>query len=178
MERTEQLWGAAAACAHDFLRRFADAFTRGEREDLVQETALTAWRWADHLRDSRRFAAAVRTIARRKRYRALLEERRRSESCTAMNEPGDDRHEATFVVAGRRVSLDWLLHRLHTVLQRLREIDRQLLLGIHEGFCCAELAARFRRSEQSIKARVHRARRRVQIEIEDAVREADDLDGF
>ena len=177
MERMEQRWRAAADCARDFLRRFSDAFTRFERDDLVQETAMTAWRWSDRLRDSARFTAAVRTIARRKRYRALLDEGRRIESYAAKGELHDAQHAATYIVAGRRVPLDWLMHRLHTVLQRLREIDRQLLLGIHEGFCCAELANRFRRSEQSVKARVHRARRRVQIEIEDAVREASDLDG-
>lgn len=178
MERTERLWSVALGCANDFLRRFADAFTRSERDDLVQETAWTAWRWADRLRDEGRFAAAVRTIARRKRWTALHEERRRREQGAWLVGRRHDEPGQTFLVVGRKVPLDWLMHRLHTVLARLREIDRQLLLCIHEGFCCAELASRFRLSEQSVKARVHRARRRVQMEIEDAVREAGDFDGF
>ena len=49
-------------------------------------------------------------------------------------------------------------------------------MGFHEGFCCAELALRFGRSEDCVKTRIHRARRRVRSVYEDLVRLSGDLD--
>lgn len=176
MERTEQLWGLAQRSARGFLRRFEDPLTRGERDDLVQETAWTAWRWAGSARDPSRFEAAVRTIARRARCRMLDgAHRRQKEQMGSQERHGDE--PSTFAIAGHRVSLLWLLGCLQKVLAELRELDRHLLMGLHEGFCCAELAARFHLTEQSVKVRIHRTRRRVQMEIERAVLEADELDG-
>ena len=74
-----------------------------------------------------------------------------------------------FVVAGRRVPHDWLLPRLRRALERLPRSDRCILLARQEGFCCAEIAARLGLSEQVVKVRMHRARRRVRMEIENAV---------
>lgn len=174
MEKTEETWGLAQRGARGFLRRFEDSLTRGARDDLVQEAAWAAWQWAATMRDTSRFDAAVRTIARRTRCRWMDAERRRREAALlAATDPGP----AVYEVAGHRVPRAWLLDCLQSVLARLREIDRRLLIGLHEGFCCAELAARFRRSEQSVKVRIHRARRVVQMEIEKAVLAADELDG-
>lgn len=177
MQRTERLCSVALRCARTFLGRFDDPATRRERDDLVQETAWTAWRWAEHMQEPRRFEAAVRTIARRKRNRMLALQQDPHGAAGELCEPTGPL-PAEFLVAGRRVPADWLMDRLHIVLQQLREIDRRILLGHHEGFCCAELALRYRRSEQSVKARIHRARRRVQRGIEDAVHEAGELDAY
>ncbi|MCC7065283.1 MAG: sigma-70 family RNA polymerase sigma factor [Planctomycetes bacterium] len=175
MEQTEELWGLALASARGFLRRFEDLTTRGERDDLVQETACAAWRWAQSARDPSRFEAAVRTIARRARCRLLSQRRRRREHEAQFLEhyPVDS---LCFLVAGHRVPSLWLLSCLDQVLEGLCALDRHLLLGMHEGFCCAELAVRFRCSEKSVKVRIHRTRRRVQMEIERAVLDAEELD--
>jgi DNA-directed RNA polymerase specialized sigma24 family protein len=164
----------AQRSARGFLRRFEDSLTRSAREDLVQETAWAAWQWAASMRDTSRFDAAVRTIARRTRCRLIDAERRRRELDSLAPPDGEP---VAYEVAGHRVPLVWLLGCLQTVLAGLRELDRRLLIGLHEGFCCAELAARFRRSEQSVKVRIHRVRRVVQWEIEKAVLAADELDG-
>jgi DNA-directed RNA polymerase specialized sigma24 family protein len=61
-------------------------------------------------------------------------------------------------------------------MQGLPALDRQLLLGFHEGFCCAELASRFGRSEDCVKTRISRARRRVRTVFEDLVRVSGNLE--
>jgi DNA-directed RNA polymerase specialized sigma24 family protein len=58
---------------------------------------------------------------------------------------------------------------------RLKPLDRELLLGFYEGFCCAELAERFDRSPTCVKTRLHRARRRIQREVEACARTAGSL---
>ncbi|HEU4419365.1 MAG TPA: RNA polymerase sigma factor [Planctomycetota bacterium] len=174
---SEDLWTRAHNQAQNFLRRFSDAWTRSHRDDLVQEAAIAAWKWAGRSQDPRRFWAAVRTIARRIRYRALEHAQRRLDAQVAAerrsHECDDD---CGYWIAGRRVPLRWVRPCLRRALQQLPALDRQLLLSFHEGFCCAELAARSRRSLECVKTRIHRARRRVQRVIEASVREADDLD--
>ncbi|MEO6598100.1 MAG: sigma factor-like helix-turn-helix DNA-binding protein [Planctomycetota bacterium] len=119
------------------------------------------------------------------RIRALGRVERRASLQRASGEPLDsfavaaadpESGSGRYLIAGRRVPLRWARPCLQRALTRLSLIDRQLLLGFYEGFCCAELAARCGRTEQCVKTRIHRARRRVQEEIEASVRAADDLD--
>jgi DNA-directed RNA polymerase specialized sigma24 family protein len=176
MERNEDVLGEARRHARGFLGRFQDAWTRNHRDDLVQEAAIASWRWAARAGVTERLPAAVRTIARRLRCRGLRETERRNRSLAelaiVLGESECEPVPRQLRVAGRSVPLPWLCVRLGWALARLPAIDRQLLLGLHEGFCCAELAARSHRSEQSVRVRVHRARRRVQREIERAVTDA------
>jgi DNA-directed RNA polymerase specialized sigma24 family protein len=79
-------------------------------------------------------------------------------------------------VAGSVVPFQRLLPCIERALVRLPLEDRRLLLDFHAGFCCAELSARCNLSEAAVKTRLHRARRRVQKEIEACVRAAGDLD--
>lgn len=191
MERGDDVWALAHDHAHAFLRRYSDAWTRSHRDDLVQETAIAAWQWAGGMRDPERFWAAVRTIAKRVRYRALRDAnreqavqhelarhrggRRRLQSLGAhpAHPDCDDTH---YVIAGRRLPARDVRPCMQRAIDRLEPVDRQLLLGFHEGFCCAELSVRSSRSEQCVKTRIHRARRRVQLEVEECVRAAGDLD--
>jgi RNA polymerase sigma factor (sigma-70 family) len=168
MEPTEQLWGLAQRSAKHFLRRYDDPLTRRERADLVQECATTAWRWAANATEPQRFPAAVRTIAKRARYRMLATEHRRRE----MHQEAMRRREETppsFRVRNRVVPGTWLLAQLQQVVADLAPLDRHLLLGNHEGFCVAELAERYGTSLPRAKTRLHRARRRVRRELEAAV---------
>jgi DNA-directed RNA polymerase specialized sigma24 family protein len=87
-----------------------------------------------------------------------------------------DVEERRLAIAGRRVPLHRARFLLRQALQQLDPLDRQLLLGLHEGFCCAELAERFRRSETCVKTRIHRARRRVRLAMETCVRAAGSLE--
>jgi DNA-directed RNA polymerase specialized sigma24 family protein len=173
---SEDLWRQAHNQAENFLRRFSDAWTRSHREDLVQEAAIAAWKWAGRSQDPLRFWAAVRTIARRIRYRALDHAKRRTDAQVTAERRSHECDDREYWIAGRRVPMRWVRPCLRRALQQLPALDRQLLLSFHEGFCCAELAARSCRSLECVKARIHRARRRVQRVIEASVREADDLD--
>jgi DNA-directed RNA polymerase specialized sigma24 family protein len=175
----EQLWQQARQHARGFLRRFGDAWTRNHREDLIQQAAVAAWRWGDRVRDPGAFWAAVRTISRRMRGRALddaARERDARRTLLHVREGAQGDGERHYRIAGRWVPADCVHPHLQRALARLRPLDRQLLLGFHEGFCCAELSARCDRSEQCVKTRIHRARRRVQMEVEENVRAAGGLD--
>jgi len=133
------------------------------------------------MRDPRALWAAVRTIARRVRHRRLnaafrdhvhagFEER--------SERPGESRPavDRFFSIAGRRVPAHRVLQCVEAALDALPPRDRQLLLDYHEGFCCAELSTRTNCSESAVKARLHRARRRVQKNVEECVRAANGLD--
>ena len=119
------------------------------------------------------------SIARRQRLRAL---RARVDGGALqfvpfgesdVDEPVAQRREpAQLRIAERAVPVAWAVRRLDRALDRLPALDQQLLLGFHEGFCCAELASRFGRTEACIKTRIHRARRRVQRILEGFVRGA------
>ncbi len=181
MERGKDTWQLAHRHANEFLRRFGDRWTRAHRDDLIQDATLAAFRWAGDARDPDRFWAAVQTIARRIRLRGIALSCRERAARQALAVP--EGAEATgvpsdtwFSIAGRRVPAHRVLPCLRRALDRLSPLDRQLLLGMHEGFCCAELSVRSSRSEQCVKTRLHRARRRVQKDIEECVRAADGLD--
>ncbi|MCA8948310.1 MAG: sigma-70 family RNA polymerase sigma factor [Planctomycetes bacterium] len=174
---TEQLCRLAQDYAQRFLRRFEDPLTRASEDDIVQDSAIAAWQWVSSVREPRRFEAAVRTIARRKRCRALREHhRRRSEEWVAGRSGSDG--VGSFDVEGRQVPRDWLLPRLARSLGRLRSLDRCLLMALQEGFSGSEVADRYGLSEDNVKVRAHRARQRVRLEIEEAVRVARCLGGF
>lgn len=183
MERGVDVWQLAHDQAHEYLRRFADPWTRSHRDDLVQETAMAAWKWVGEARDPARFWAAVRTIARRIRYRGMVNAgreramRRHFSGAGIVSVSGSVVGGDTYLwVGGIRVPAHRVLPCVQKAMGRLRPLDRQLLLDFHSGFCCAELSARSNRSEQCVKTRLHRARRRVQSDVEDCVRVADGLD--
>lgn len=179
MAEGEPTWGTAAKQATRFLRRYHDPWTRQQRDDLVQEATIAAWRWSDRVHDPRRFWAAVRTIVGRLRMRhRFLDRRRLLAQGVAAREAGDEGHEPerTIVIGGVRLPMATATALLRAAMQRLPEIDRELLRAFHEGFCCAELELRFGLTEPCIKTRIHRARRRLEKEIEASVRAAGDLD--
>ncbi|MCK5944109.1 MAG: hypothetical protein KAI24_19140 [Planctomycetes bacterium] len=183
MGGTEQRWVQMVAVARRFLRRYRDATTRHLREDLAQEAAMLAWQWADRIADESRLEAAVRTIARRLRARTLRARVRRGRlQFVPFGEADVDDpvartpDERSLRIGARAVPVGWAVGRLGRVLRCLSELDQRLLLGFHEGFCCAELASRFGRTEDCVKTRIHRARRRVQHLFEGMVREAGPLD--
>ena len=183
MGASEQRWEKVQRVARSTLRRHVDAATSDLRDDLTQESAVLAWKWFSQLRDERRLPGAVRTIAHRLRGRELRRRRRQGWlqfvefGVHGVAEPVDEERDPPALrVAGRRVPLPWLVDRLARVLRRLSPLDQRLLLGFHEGFCCAELAGRFGRSEDCVKTRIHRARRRVRIMFEELVEAARDLE--
>lgn len=173
MERSEDLWRRARLQIEGWLRRYGDPWTRDHCDDLVQETTIAAWRWAQQPHDPTRFWGAVQTITRRLRSRTRHLAHRGLPAPEPVPEPysapDEERH---FRIAGRRIPAHRALPLLREAMARLKPIDRQLLRGSGEGFCCAELAARLGRSEQCVKTRLSRARRRVQRDIEAIVRAA------
>lgn len=186
-------WGSVLRQAQRALRRYGDATTRDAYEDIAQEASLLTWQWAGQLADHERLHAAVRTITKRHRTRWLsADEKRRwlryvhfassdrdeleAAKTSVCEPPVSDVDDDLLSIDGRPVPMPWARRRLGRVLGSLSRLDQKLLLGFHEGFCCAELASRFGRTEDCIKTRICRARKRVRSVFEDLVRSAGDLD--
>jgi len=182
MEGLEQ-WQWVSRQVRLALARYRDGKTHAMREDIVQESCVLAWQWADRLSDDARLGAAVHTIAKRQRSRALAAAKKGSWlQYVDFGEPGvvdpsaPVADEQSLSIDGRTVPLPWAKRRLMRVLRYLPALDQKLLLGFHEGFCCAELASRFGRTEACVKTRIHRARQRVRTVFEDLVRISADLE--
>jgi RNA polymerase sigma factor (sigma-70 family) len=175
------LAGEALQCAQRFLRRWSDATTLRERDDLAQDAALQAWRHADDVREWQRFPAMVRTISRRVRARVLLA-RRRFEALVVQLDYGLEARLSApslghcLCVAGEAIDVDWLAEELVRALAELRPADRDLLLAFYSGTSCAELAVRHQLPRQRVKVRLHRGRRRLRRTIEERARVAGLLD--
>lgn len=182
MEGSDAKWAWVRRQAAGFLRGYVETATGLSGEDVVQEASLAAWQWARRPHDPNRFWAAVRTIVQRQRARAHAAVRRRPWLLFTDLDDGEPQpvaprlEDGCLTVAGRTVSLAWARARLPAVLAQLPSLDRQLLLGFHEGFCCAELAHRYGRSADCVKTRIHRARKRIRSEFEAIARAAGDLD--
>lgn len=179
MERSERIWGLAWSKARIFLGRYNDVLTRNDRDDIAQEATIVAMGLVDEVRDRRQFPAIVRTISRRLRCRWLRTSIRQPASFDRLADvPRSPPHDRVpcLRVCDRRVPVHDLLELQREALARLSDLNRSLLLGFHEGFCCAELGNRFGLPEQSVKVRLYRSRRTVQKNIEAMVRAADLLD--
>ena len=183
MERNDRRWGEVADVARAYLGRFRDPMTRAMRDEIAQESTVLAWQWIRRLKDPDRLEAAVRTITRRQRLRALRQQSSSGpkralslgpEHMVASAPTAPD--ALVFRVGAKQVPASWITRRLAPVLARLSCLDQRLLLGFYEGFCCAELAVRFGRTEACVKTRLHRARRRVQRSLEHLVCVADSFE--
>ena len=74
MERNDRRWAEVANVARAYLGRFRDPMTRALRDEITQESTVLAWQWIRRLKDPDRLQAAVRTITRRQRLRALRQQ--------------------------------------------------------------------------------------------------------
>ncbi len=75
-------------------------------------------------------------------------------------------HSERLEVAGVMMPTTWLLDRLEAVLSSETRLNAAILMAYYEGFSCAELAERYGMSEQCVKVRIHRSRRRVRRHFE------------
>src|SRR5262245_22925085 len=153
-----ETWGTALMDARRCLARWGDAFTRGERDDLAQEAALSLWRYVRARPTAPPLGAVVRTVARRTRLRALhlaFRGVRVAESDAALWPAPGEAGPQCLRVEGALVPVEWLLPRLERALSRLRPTNRLIVLAFYGGCSCAELAARFRLTEEAVKVRLH-----------------------
>ena len=159
--------GQALDVAYRFLGRWSDGFTRGARDELAHEAAILALDRRHTLRDAGKFPAFVRTIARRMRSHAARETMRRGELSIDRDDAvqdelaGPPQDGIQLRVRNTWVERKVLLGQLDRMLTNLTPLNRQILVGYYEGFSCAELAARYQMPEESVKVRIHRARRRL-----------------
>jgi RNA polymerase sigma factor (sigma-70 family) len=162
------------------LRRCSDAWTRSHRDDVAQDAVFAAWRWSGRMRHPERFWAALRTILRRRRHRgrrdaATCRVEARQECVETAAAVVCEQPEDYFTVAGQRCGAETLRPLVASALKQLPEFDRRLLWDYYAGSSCAELAQRYRCSAPGVKARLFRARRRVQKYVEAFARVAGGL---
>ena len=158
------------AVEEDFQRLFADynrhvlAYAlrrcneRADAEDVVANTFAVAWRRfadapAEELRLPWLYAIAARVLANQRRSaRRLLALRSRLRELPAA--PGGQRSDLPEVIAA---------------LRQLRANDQEILrLAAWEGLTGAELAVALNCSENAAAIRLHRARKRLEKELEAA----------
>jgi RNA polymerase sigma-70 factor (ECF subfamily) len=133
-----------------------------EAEDVTQEALVRAYADLQRLRDPARFGAWLRAIAVNL-ARMHLRTRRRARLVELI-----DDGEQLGSRRGIEEELDGLerAHAVEAALARLPPLQRNVLLA-HEldGLSCVEIAARQGVSAGAVRARLHRARRRLRTEL-------------
>jgi RNA polymerase sigma factor (sigma-70 family) len=158
----EERIAAARRAAFEYLKHFRDAVTCNDRDDLAQEVVLILLRDAPQLRDPHRLEAFSRTVARRLRCRRLAQQWRQRTFDIDGVAPAFARQATELRLgAGLRVPRDWLFARLEEALAVLPPLSGRLVRARYEGFCCAEISARYELPVQAVKRRLHRARERL-----------------
>lgn len=148
--RFEQIFATNFRAVSAYARRRA---APAEAEDAVAETFLVAWRRLDEVPEHAKpwlLGVARRVLANQRRAagrRAALSER------VARDEGPEPKLDSAPPVL--------------QALDRLSEADREvLLLTAWDGLSTAELATALRCSRTAAKVRLHRARRRLGVELE------------
>jgi RNA polymerase sigma-70 factor (ECF subfamily) len=130
-------------------------------KDAAAQTFLVAWRRRDELPDPPRawlFGVTRRTLADLRRSRSR-QEALRSRLSDAEESAGNDVEETSEIAPDRDI--------VGVALDRLQDRDAELLKLIYwDGFSCREAAESFGCSITAVKVRLHRARRRFQVEVE------------
>jgi RNA polymerase sigma factor (sigma-70 family) len=164
MEVSTEQCRRVADAARGFLRRWSDRFTREHLDDLVQETVVESMRGIGGLRDPLRLEAFARTVARRRRAKAIGQKQRKPlhESLSVCEEPIDRTpQDAVVCIEGIALDRNWVLDRLAALLQTLEPSSRALLSDFYGGASHAELSARFSIPASSVKKRLYRSRRKL-----------------
>lgn len=141
---------AALPDVRTLLRRLTGA--SHDADDLAQEVWLRAQRYRASFDAGGSMSGWLAKMA----FRQFLDWRRRRERAPRALGEGDRE-----LVASAHDDLeqrDWLQQRLAL----LRPVERDVLLAFHrEGESVAEVAARFRMPEGTVRSHLHRARRRL-----------------
>jgi RNA polymerase sigma factor (sigma-70 family) len=168
----DEVAAAVLAIARQYLRRWRDHWTRNQREDLAQETAIRFWKQAPRLARPAALRGYVRTIARRCRGRGL----RRYLRETHVSLEADDslRHSLVasppagraVAIGGRHVPFAWLRDQVGCAIDALPSLNGCLVRAYYQGFSVAELSARYELSEACVKKRIHRSRAQLRKLLE------------
>ena len=155
------------------LRRLARRFARcdPDRDDLVQDTLLRAFRARGRFRPGTSARAWTSTILRRVFLTsALRAKRRRIETDTDAGEPLDRAPEPPHRARERRVAIDSISEGLDDDVKRafdgLPDLYRVpfFLLSV-EQLTCVEIGARLGVPKGTVMSRIHRARERLRTEL-------------
>ncbi len=142
-----------------------------EALELTQEVFLHVMKRIDQLREPERFAGWLRQVAARM---AINRATRR------VQPPNVDAEILEAAGEGHLAPLDELIareraQRLHAGLARLKDLDRETLVAFYlRGRSLIEMADDLEVPIGTIKRRLHTARKRLKVELEAGVADADD----
>ena len=166
---------AVLGIAREYLRRWRDQWTRNQREDLAQETAIRFWCQSPRLARPGALRGYVRTIARRCRCRGLLRHLRevqrtiQADECVGRSATSARATGPQVFVGGRLVPVAVLREEIGPAIAALPTLNGHLVRAFYEGFSVAELSARYELSEDCVKKRIHRSRARLRKMLEERV---------
>ena len=175
VQGAEEHAAAVLGIAREYLRRWRDQWTRNQREDLAQETAIRFWCQAPRLARPGALRGYVRTIARRCRCRGLLRYLRETHVSLDVDETlrrslaGAHPPGPAVTVGGRRIPIAVLRDEIGPAMAALPSLNSHLVRAFYEGFSVAELSARYELSEDCVKKRIHRSRARLRKMLEERV---------
>jgi RNA polymerase sigma-70 factor (ECF subfamily) len=152
----------------DSIYRFFETKCEAESEDLVQATFLACLHAKQQFRKEASFRTYLFTIARHQLYRTL---RRRQRDGERLDFEISSIAELV-TTPGTRMARDQEHRQLLETLQQL-PVEQQTLLELHywEGLGIAELAEIFEATAETIRTRLHRARKALRAKLERAAPE-------
>jgi RNA polymerase sigma factor (sigma-70 family) len=160
-DQQRQDWGSAMRRVRNVVFAYRDKFSHAEREDLAQEAAMAFWLFGERHQHERPAFAALRTIVKRTRWRAIGRNSREA-LLVAEHAPcvyPEIEGERFLKLEGGRVPMSWLIDRLRVEMAAMGEPCRRILHAFYqEGESCKEIAQRLGISQSVVKTRLHRSR--------------------
>ncbi len=123
---------------------------QSEAEDAVQNGVLSAWKHLDQLRNDEAFDAWIKQILINECMQILREQKRRTKIDAALKENAESPQQDSPSV--------------YEALEEMKQDERELLMMHHEqGYSIHEISKRLGKSDDVIKMRLYRARKRLRI---------------
>ncbi|MHC5541635.1 RNA polymerase sigma factor [Singulisphaera rosea] len=143
-----------------------------EALEMTQEVFLHVLRRIDQLREPERFAGWLRQVTIRMAInRATRRTAPPSVETSVLEGASSDRCDDPLDVMISRERA----HRLWEALERLKTIDREVLVAFYiQGQSLIEIAEELNTPIGTIKRRLHTARKRLKLELEESVDDADE----
>ena len=142
-----------------------------EALELTQEVFLHVMNRLDQLREPERFAGWIRQVAARMAInRATRRVEPPSVNSEVLEAAGEHHHDPLDeLIARERATQLW------AALERLKTLDRETLVAFYiQGQSLIEIAERLDTPIGTIKRRLHTARKRLKVELQDSVADADE----
>ena len=151
----DQLYDEAAATYGAALERLARAYEANpdRRQDLLQEIHLALWRSFEHFAERCSLRTWVYRVAHNVAASHVIRQRRTYAGLVSLEEiESVPVHEEAEFAVGRSTALERLLR----MIQRLKPVDRQVILSYLEGMDAASIGEITGISPSNVAMKIHR----------------------